>query len=820
MSAWNPNKPTCTATAGTKCSYDEFCCCPMESVASDRICQMVNNLICTSGSWVYQETTPPKCITDPQNFRCKSAPAATSCVTCPTVLPDCDSSCVAPKYCDYKDRTCDTCHSATCTAPIDCTASMLAQCTAVTCKSEFDQVEWTAPGSCCKQCIPRECKAHTDCASAFCMKQIGDCNGGGICVPPPDSSVCASLTQDNRPYCNCKGIQVTGMCSSHSTRVNVAFEGFCPTTTTSTPGFTTKASTTSATTSTTWAPTTTSTTTARAPTTTTTTAATRAGQTTTTTTTPRPTGTTTSTTFQPPQTTTTTSTTFQPPQTTTTTFIPRPTTTTASATRGFIPATAAATTTTTTTTTTQAPVTTTSTTRAPQTTSRGPVDCSYSVNCNGVPCSGACNGGTGVQQCNVVGFVPPVNGGRCDVDPNSMRKQVQCVNNDPCNAPVDCTFERDCSKAVCNGACGGGVGWKECVVSKFVPARNGGTCKKAGNGEIITRTCINNATCPDACSYTLNCTGACKGPCGGQSGTTMCIVKNFRPAAAGASCDLPAGASNNMLIPQTCRTDSCKTPKDCVVTVDCSNKPCNGACGGGFGTRTCAVKDFVPAETGGYCSVSGREQEISQPCQNSDPCPATAPSMMGGESMKEVVMAPTDSEAVLFSSHSAMFGIQGLRHPTPEIKEFAFHIYWHQNNVADFGKAMVIREALLKTVERGDIVAVFDGVTSSMIKGLKMSSIPRIDLAPRGPHPAAHLEVWVPSEYLAKAMSFFMLYRGELSVLHHPFTRWELEDFSGCAVWLGPVWRLDLSSLKLDKGTAPMQYPELGLGYSAATKKT
>jgi aromatic ring-cleaving dioxygenase len=74
--------------------------------------------------------------------------------------------------------------------------------------------------------------------------------------------------------------------------------------------------------------------------------------------------------------------------------------------------------------------------------------------------------------------------------------------------------------------------------------------------------------------------------------------------------------------------------------------------------------------------------------------------------------------------------------------------------------------------------------------------------------------VWVPIEYVGKALSYFMLYRNELTILIHPLTSHSVEDHSGRAIFLGPVFPIDLTVLE---GADDPQYPELGLGYSAQT---
>ncbi|OLL25937.1 DOPA 4,5-dioxygenase [Neolecta irregularis DAH-3] len=58
------------------------------------------------------------------------------------------------------------------------------------------------------------------------------------------------------------------------------------------------------------------------------------------------------------------------------------------------------------------------------------------------------------------------------------------------------------------------------------------------------------------------------------------------------------------------------------------------------------------------------------------------------------------------------------------------------------------------------------------------------------------------------------LNRGDLSVLIHPLTRYEILDHTVRASWLGPSIALDPSELRQDIGQTPLQYPELKMGYS------
>ena len=113
---------------------------------------------------------------------------------------------------------------------------------------------------------------------------------------------------------------------------------------------------------------------------------------------------------------------------------------------------------------------------------------------------------------------------------------------------------------------------------------------------------------------------------------------------------------------------------------------------------------------------------------------------------------------------------------------------------------------------------VLNGVTDAILPGVNVSNIPLFNEAPIGPHPCGSYEVWCPKESMAQALSFFMLRRGELSILLHPLTPHEIQDHTGRSMWLGAPYKLDLTpliALEDGPGEGGAQYPELGLGYSA-----
>lgn len=75
-----------------------------------------------------------------------------------------------------------------------------------------------------------------------------------------------------------------------------------------------------------------------------------------------------------------------------------------------------------------------------------------------------------------------------------------------------------------------------------------------------------------------------------------------------------------------------------------------------------------------------------------------------------------------------------------------------------------------------------------------------MNVAPRGPHPIGSYETCCNASSLAQAQSFFMQNRGNLSILLHPLTRYEVLDHTTRAMWLGKDMPLDISRLRDDAG--------------------
>ncbi|EIW85614.1 hypothetical protein CONPUDRAFT_135286 [Coniophora puteana RWD-64-598 SS2] len=135
-----------------------------------------------------------------------------------------------------------------------------------------------------------------------------------------------------------------------------------------------------------------------------------------------------------------------------------------------------------------------------------------------------------------------------------------------------------------------------------------------------------------------------------------------------------------------------------------------------------------------------------------------------------------------------------------EIKEWHFHIYFHQKNAAEHHAALELRDAVLRLRRDGAFIAV---------------PLFRVNTDPIGPHPVGSYEIWVPSESFASVFSYLCMNRGELSILIHPLTREERKDHDIRRAWLGQPYPLDLTKLPISSEELPLQYPSLKFGYSS-----
>lgn len=157
------------------------------------------------------------------------------------------------------------------------------------------------------------------------------------------------------------------------------------------------------------------------------------------------------------------------------------------------------------------------------------------------------------------------------------------------------------------------------------------------------------------------------------------------------------------------------------------------------------------------------------------------------------------------------------KEPAGAVKEWHFHTYWLAQNERSTAAAQALRDALVAQVAADPtFVAVCNGVSRAQLPALE-GSPPPMNRAPVGPHLSGSFETWAPIESFARVYSWFTLHRGDLSILVHPLTRYERDDHTVHASWLGQPWVLDLDRLRHDLVEPPAQYPELGLGYNGSS---
>ncbi|CCA70570.1 related to DOPA 4,5-dioxygenase EC=1.14.99.--Amanita muscaria [Serendipita indica DSM 11827] len=129
-----------------------------------------------------------------------------------------------------------------------------------------------------------------------------------------------------------------------------------------------------------------------------------------------------------------------------------------------------------------------------------------------------------------------------------------------------------------------------------------------------------------------------------------------------------------------------------------------------------------------------------------------------------------------------------------EIKEYHFHIYFHQKNEAEHKEALALRDSVLKLRKQGAFVAV---------------PLWRVNEWPMGPHPVGSYEIWCPTESFSSVFSYLCQHHGSLSVLIHPLTKHERLDHSHRNAWIGAPFPLDLSTLPVFSPQIPLQYASL-----------
>jgi len=96
-----------------------------------------------------------------------------------------------------------------------------------------------------------------------------------------------------------------------------------------------------------------------------------------------------------------------------------------------------------------------------------------------------------------------------------------------------------------------------------------------------------------------------------------------------------------------------------------------------------------------------------------------------------------------------------------------------------------------------DRVAIQDEIDKGFLANCRLN---RINLGPRGPHPIGSYETCCNKTSISPALSWFMLNHGNLSILLHPLTRFEVRDHTDRSMFLGPRVPLDTSVLADDLG--------------------
>nr|XP_036582017.1 DOPA 4,5-dioxygenase [Colletotrichum truncatum]KAF6790574.1 DOPA 4,5-dioxygenase [Colletotrichum truncatum] len=168
-------------------------------------------------------------------------------------------------------------------------------------------------------------------------------------------------------------------------------------------------------------------------------------------------------------------------------------------------------------------------------------------------------------------------------------------------------------------------------------------------------------------------------------------------------------------------------------------------------------------------------------------------------------------------------------------REWHFHIYFLLQSPTETARALALRDAILRLRRDGAFVAV---------------PLYRVNEYPVGPHPAGsyeselqqvkefcpvkplhetflllkqslihfHRVVWVPDSSFSDVFFYLASNRGNLSILVHPLTSQQRRDHESSNAWMGTPWPIYLDGLPRD-GDIPLQYPELGLGWSTSPEK-
>merc|ERR1711962_1977010 len=135
-------------------------------------------------------------------------------------------------------------------------------------------------------------------------------------------------------------------------------------------------------------------------------------------------------------------------------------------------------------------------------------------------------------------------------------------------------------------------------------------------------------------------------------------------------------------------------------------------------------------------------------------------------SVLRIVSTEADMVLLLLCLLPSLSLSQDVRPGHDYVKEHHMHVYWFQCNQQQTNEALRLRDLLVEEVAAKRLLVVLPGVTSDILPGLDDSKI-------------------------------------------------HLLDNTRDAMWLGSTFPMDTSVLDPTGGHDP-QYPELGLGYSAA----
>ncbi|KAL7802354.1 DOPA-like domain-containing protein [Trichoderma aethiopicum] len=136
-------------------------------------------------------------------------------------------------------------------------------------------------------------------------------------------------------------------------------------------------------------------------------------------------------------------------------------------------------------------------------------------------------------------------------------------------------------------------------------------------------------------------------------------------------------------------------------------------------------------------------------------------------------------------------------------REWHFHIYFLLQSPAETAAALALRDAVLRLRRDGAFVAV---------------PLRRVNKEPIGPHPAGSYEIWVPDSSFSDVYFYLATNRQNLSILVHPLTSQQRRDHESRNAWLGTPWPIYLDGLPRESSDVPLQYPQLGLGWSSAAE--